>query len=207
MARNDELHRANETLECKVAERTAEVERLLISERDARDSAEKCVQALQVAETAMRDSEKRYRMLSRHLLAAQERERQSLAREIHDQLGQDLVALKMNLRAIARTSRSPAARARLEESAGIVDHAIEKVSTLAFDLRPAALDHLGLFAALLMLVRDHARRVGYRGNLHGAEASVRLPRKPSRRPFVSPRRPSRRPRRQLATPICIPSTN
>jgi signal transduction histidine kinase len=86
--------------------------------------------------------------LSRELLAAQENERRRIARELHDEIGQALTAVKINLQTALRTNAGSPDVALLEDSALIVDRTLERVRNLSLDLRPAMLDDLGLVPAL-----------------------------------------------------------
>jgi len=70
------------------------------------------LEQLQQSQDSLRASQERYRSLSRRLLEQQEHERGALARELHDQLGQSLIAISLNLQAIER-ELSPPARARV----------------------------------------------------------------------------------------------
>lgn len=90
----------------------------------------------------------RLRHLSRRVIAALESERGHLARELHDQLGQVLTAVKIRLQTLGRQLEAPALVARLDDSVRVVDVAIEQVRRLSRDLRPPQLDDLGLVAAL-----------------------------------------------------------
>jgi signal transduction histidine kinase len=117
------------------------------------------LEELQKAQDALRSSQERYRSLSRHLLELQERERGSLARELHDHFGQSLVSVSLNLEAM-KDHVSPASSARLPESIRVIDQMLEQMRTLAFELRPSALDDLGLVAALRLVVARHGERTG-----------------------------------------------
>ena len=103
----------------------------------------------------------RLQQLSRRLLEVQERERRYLARELHDDIGQALTALKIQLESLARTNGDPVARQRLAESADTARHALERVRLLSLSLRPPQLDDLGLLAAL----RSHLDRQAGVGRL------------------------------------------
>jgi PAS domain S-box-containing protein len=94
--------------------------------------------------------------LSRKLIEAQEAERRAVARELHDDLGQVLTAIKLNL---GRHERDQA------ESIALVDGAIARMRDLAQDLRPPLLDDLGLEASLRWDVEREARRAGLGYNL------------------------------------------
>ena len=103
----------------------------------------------------------RLQRLSRKLLEVQERERRHLARELHDDIGQALTALKIQLESLALASDAGALRKRLAESAETTRHALERVRLLSLSLRPPQLDDLGLVAAL----RSHLDRQAAVGRL------------------------------------------
>src|SRR5436190_14253428 len=98
-------------------------------------------------------SRERLRALSRRLLEIQEEERRRLARELHDDIGQALTALKIQLESLARADAAQRA-ARLEECVDTTGHALDRVRQLSLSLRPLQLDDLGLVAAL----RSHLDR-------------------------------------------------
>jgi signal transduction histidine kinase len=113
----------------------------------------------------LRAGRERQRALSRRLLTAQEQERRRLAVELHDELGQVLTAVKINLESLERISGAGPAPAHLHDAIASVDHAMQKVRDLALDLRPSVLDDLGLAAALRWYVDRFAR---------GIDAEVRV---------------------------------
>ena len=130
------------------------------------------LEKLQQAQDGLRASQERYRSLSRHLLELQEHERSSLARELHDQIGQSLVGVALNLQMI-KGDLPPASRARVPESMRMIEQMLEQVRTLAFELRPSALDDLGLVAALRLLVARHGERTGVLPSFTTTPAEVR----------------------------------
>jgi signal transduction histidine kinase len=100
------------------------------------------------------------RRLSHDLVLAQEDERRRLARELHDEVGQMLTALRMEL-GKAERARGQAGEAFAESSAEvkrIIDTITETVRALSMGLRPAMLDDFGLGAALDWHARDFSRR-------------------------------------------------
>ena len=99
---------------------------------------------------------------SRRLLEAQEAERGRIARELHDQVGQMLTALKLNLHAIQGTGDAGEARRLIEDNLKMLDEALEQVRDLSVDLRPLLLDDLGLVTALRWFVDHQAQRTGVR---------------------------------------------
>jgi signal transduction histidine kinase len=132
------------------------------------------LEQLQESQDSLRASQERYRSLSRRLLEQQEHERSVLARELHDQLGQSLVAITLNLHAI-EGELSPPARARVPESRMIIKKMIEQVRTLAFELRPSILDELGLVDALENLVKRHGERAGVPASFTARPTEARAP--------------------------------
>jgi signal transduction histidine kinase len=132
------------------------------------------LEQLQHSQDSLRASQERYRSLSRRLLERQEHERSVLARELHDQLGQSLVAISLNLHAM-ESELSPTVRARVPETRQIIKKMIEEVRTLAFELRPSILDEFGLVDALRNLVTRQAERAGLRARFTATPADVRAP--------------------------------
>jgi signal transduction histidine kinase len=130
---------------------------------------------LQQSQDSLRASQERYRSLSHRLLEQQERERAALARELHDQLGQSLVAVSLNLELI-KDELSPVASARVPESMRAIKEMIEQVRTLSFELRPSMLDEFGLVRALRLLVDRHGERSGVSASFGAAPTDMRAPR-------------------------------
>jgi signal transduction histidine kinase len=111
-------------------------------------------------------------MLTIRLQEAREDERLRISRELHDELGQKMSALKMDLRWIekhlhgfATPEGIRATRQRVLESLTLTDDAIERVQRIAFELRPSALDHLGLAGAMREEARRFEARTGIRMKL------------------------------------------
>jgi signal transduction histidine kinase len=132
------------------------------------------LEQLQRSQDSLRASQERYRSLSRRLLEQQEHDRSALARELHDQFGQSLFALSLNLEAIA-DEVSPPARARVPESTQIIKKLIEQVRTIAFELRPAILDEFGLVEALRSLVTRHGERADVGATFTTTPTDARAP--------------------------------
>lgn len=105
----------------------------------------------------IRTGHERQRALSRRLLTAQEEERRRLAVELHDELGQVLTAVKINLESLQRASGVAAAPASMDGMIQSVDDALQRVRDIALDLRPSVLDDLGLPAAMRWYADRFAR--------------------------------------------------
>ena len=117
----------------------------------------------QAADLALRESESRYRALTRRLQTIREEERAELSRTIHDELGQSLTALKIDLSMISKRVHPFLQELLLESidaSAAAVDRMIQQVRNIATELRPAVLDHLGLVAAMEWQATEFTRRSG-----------------------------------------------
>ena len=111
------------------------------------------------------------------LIGAQEEERRTIARELHDEVGQVLTAIKVELSIAQRTIEAAGASAEpLVEAQTIADGALQTVRNLAQLLHPAVLDDLGLAAAIETSLRGLARRHNIRAQLHQVGMADRLPR-------------------------------
>jgi len=130
-----DLHRERDQLEIRVRERTADL------------SAAN--QALEAEMSQRQRAEQEHKKLLRRLADAQENERARISRELHDQLGQELTALKLGLRLVKNQG---AAVPEVRESVGNLEQLssglMQTVHRLAWELHPAVLDDLGLEAAL-----------------------------------------------------------
>jgi PAS domain S-box-containing protein len=100
------------------------------------------------------------RRLSASVVEAREEERRRIARELHDELGQRLTALKMELSGLAASKRVDADDPRLAGMLGMLDETVASVRRIAADLRPLMLDDLGLNAAIEWLADSASRRLG-----------------------------------------------
>ena len=138
------LRRARDELEQRVAERTQEL-----------------TQAL----SELARSHTRLRELSAHLQAVREDERKRIAREVHDELGSVLVALKMDIGWLQRRVDASAFAEKAASMRKLIDNAVLEVGRIITDLRPSILDHQGLWAALEWHAREFLQATGLRGRL------------------------------------------
>ncbi len=125
----------------------------------------------------VRESTVRMRTLSRRLVEAQESERRSIARELHDEAGQALASLRFGLRLLERDiDEGGSITERVAELKQRTDTIIDGLHTLAAGLRPAVLDHVGIEAALREYCRTAAARFGLKVRFKDlSAASERLP--------------------------------
>jgi hypothetical protein len=103
------------------------------------------------------------RDLARRLVTAQESERSALSRELHDELGRSLTAVKINLTEILRDAPDGAGgplAARIAESNDLIDRMLEQTHEMALDLHPAMMDDLGLIPTLRGYIRRFNLRTG-----------------------------------------------
>ena len=108
--------------------------------------------------TERKQAQDALQMFSRQLIEAQEEERRRIARELHDQIGQVLTAVKMNLHTIQRVCEGGEAIAHLKDNIEAVDEGLRLVRDLSVDLRPPLLDDLGLVTALRWYVDRYGKR-------------------------------------------------
>jgi PAS domain S-box-containing protein len=113
---------------------------------------------LELAELAQ--SRESLRRLSTNVVEAREEERRRIARELHDELGQRLTALKMELSTLPGVGTQAARQERVDGLMTMLDDTLASVRRISADLRPMMLDDLGLNAAIEWLARDIARRMG-----------------------------------------------
>ena len=159
----DALHEAHDQLARRVEERTDELTRANA--------------ALQAEMEARRQAEAARRELLRRLADAQEEERQRIARELHDQMGQHLTALSLGLKSLKDGMPDPSpARPRLHQLQEITDLIGKEVHDLALKLRPTALDDLGLHTTLVNYLEEWSEGSGVEADFHSAGLDAgRLP--------------------------------
>jgi len=161
---DDALQKAFDDLEIITIERTEKLQKTnekLVREINERKRMEK----------ALRQSETRLRRLSSQLFNAQEEERRRLSKELHDQLGHDLVLLKSRLNSIKRKLPPHQAEPHkeLSETQEYVDQIIGNVRRIATELSPSILEDLGLFASLQWLAENFAHQHAIKVSLDMAD--------------------------------------
>jgi signal transduction histidine kinase len=123
-------------------------------------------------------AKREFERLSARLLEVQEEERRMLARELHDEVGQTLTALRMEIAHAGRAAVEPETRSRLERARGLAERCVQMVRNISVMLRPSLLDDLGLAAALQWQAEEMGRRSGvavrFEANDSGENLSDRL---------------------------------
>lgn len=113
------------------------------------------------AEEELTYSREQLRNLSMHLQSVREEERTAIAREIHDELGQVLTALKMDLSWLDKKHRgTKSLEERTKSMLSLVDSTIQTVKRISSELRPGVLDHLGLAAAIEWQAKEFEKHTG-----------------------------------------------
>jgi PAS domain S-box-containing protein len=110
-------------------------------------------------EDALKQSQRELRQLSARVLEAREEEKTRIARELHDELGQLLTALKMDLAGL-REAAPDKRNEKMQEMGRLLDQTVTATRRISADLRPLMLDDLGLIDAANWLVEDFAKRSG-----------------------------------------------
>jgi PAS domain S-box-containing protein len=152
------LRRAHEELEERIRERTAELS-------SANDSLRAEMAARQRAE------QERIQLLTR-LVLAQEDERRRIARELHDQLGQQLTALRLTLETMkAQSVGGTELRVQVETLEELALQLDEDIAFRVWELRPTALEDVGLQEALTSYVRNWSKHFGIRAQLHTSRST------------------------------------
>ena len=151
----DELQRAGEELESRVRERTAELASANSAMRE---------------EVGVRRRVEQERLeLLRRIVTAQEEERRRISRELHDQLGQSLTALRLKLEGLRdEAGRRSKLQGRISELSEVARRLDADVDFLAWELRPTALDDLGLIVALSNYAQEWSKNFDVTVNFHSA---------------------------------------
>ena len=128
------------------------------------------------AEEKLKDYSRQLQVLSRRLVAAQETERRTIARELHDEIGQALTVIQLNLQTMLLSPGAKALSPRLRDSLGVVDRVQQQVHDISLNLRPMILDDLGLEPALRWFSRKQASLAGLKAQFKADPLKQRLSR-------------------------------
>src|SRR5438477_1781089 len=110
----------------------------------------------------LRESEDKLRRLAAHLISVREEERAHIAREIHDELGQVLTGLKMEVGWLAKRLKERALIEKTDSMGKLIDSTVQTVRKIATGLRPEMLDDMGLIAAVGWQAKEFQKRTGIR---------------------------------------------
>jgi signal transduction histidine kinase len=130
--------------------------------------------AKQRADHALTRSRQQLRELAQHLQSSIEQERAAIAREIHDDVGGSLTAIKFDLAWIGRHVADPAIIERVHSALETVGHAVEASQRIMHNLRPAILEQ-GLVAALQWMAQQFEKRNGLACSFATSHESMQLP--------------------------------
>ena len=133
-----------------------EISSRLIMERGVPVGVQGCVRDISEKKKAQEAA----RNYSRRLIEAQEAERRRISRELHDQVGQILTAVKMNLHALQHMCSEPETLMSIDDNLKVIDEAVDQVRDLSVDLRPLLLDDFGLVVALRWYLERQTRNTG-----------------------------------------------
>jgi two-component system sensor histidine kinase UhpB len=92
------------------------------------------------------------------ILTAQEQERKRIARELHDETSQVLTSLLISLKVLEESINGDEARQRIEDTRSLVHQTLRAIRNLSIDLRPSALDDLGLLPALRWYIKEYQQK-------------------------------------------------
>jgi signal transduction histidine kinase len=126
------------------------------------------------AEGRLKESRRRLQVLSRRLVEVQETERRRLARELHDEIGQALTVIEMNVQSLLASPGTDALTPRLKQSLEVVERVQEQVHDLSLNLRPSMLDDLGLEPALRWCTERQAALAGLQAEVRADPLEQRL---------------------------------
>ncbi|HVO88078.1 MAG TPA: ATP-binding protein [Casimicrobiaceae bacterium] len=137
------------------------------------------ITAQKAAEAALVQSREELRTLTAHLAVVREQERERIARELHDEVGSTLTALKIELALVRNAIKSPSALlAPLQRAGQLLESAIMVSTRIMHDLRPGILDQ-GLIAALEWQARSFEQRMGLACDFTSSHEDIPLSREQS----------------------------
>jgi len=162
-------HGGVRNLEVRFRTKHGESLTMLLSSEQFSFGGEECILSIirditerKAIEEKLKHSEKQLRELYKHLQKTRETERTRISREIHDELGQELTGLKLDMAYLIK--KMPKEKSDLMSKAAVmskhIDMSLDSVRRISMDLRPALLDQLGLVAAIEWQTQDFERRTG-----------------------------------------------
>ena len=132
------------------------------------------------AEAQLRNSREQLRALSRRMQNAREKERRRIAREVHDEVGQALTGLKMDVAWLGKqlveqgdADWNPKFLSKIESMSGVIEATMHVVRKIATELRPSVLDALGLVPTIEWQGQEFQNRTGIRCSVRVAAAGLK----------------------------------
>ncbi len=116
--------------------------------------------------TELKDYSRKLQALSRRLVDVQETERRNIAHELHDEIGQALTVLQLNLQAMSELPTVNGLKPRLVENLHVLEGVLQQLRDISLNLRPSILDHLGLESALRWYTIRQAALMDLKLELH-----------------------------------------
>jgi len=165
----EELARHRQTLEDLIVKRT---ENLRATNQTLLDEIEKHEET----QKTLLNSQDQLRKLSNQIQTIREEEKSRISREVHDELGQSLTGLKMDLLHVKDKcpEESVELREQLEAMIAVVDNTIKSVQRIAMELRPPILDAFGICEAIVWQARECTKKLGIRFDLQGLQEQVKI---------------------------------
>ncbi len=116
-------------------------------------------------------------LLTSHIISIQEKERRRISRELHDEAGQALTAMKINVEMLEREipEGTASVRKRLADTKQLLVHTLQEIRTLAFELRPSLLDHFGVQSAIKEYSKNYSERTNINVEVIGKNIDERFP--------------------------------
>lgn len=114
------------------------------------------------------------RQRASQIINAQELERQRIARELHDETSQVLTSLLISLAVLEESIESPESRERIADTRMLAHSTLRAIRNLSIDLRPSALDDLGLLPALRWYVKEYQKKCAIEVEFHASGFKERL---------------------------------
>ena len=140
-----------------ITEQRITQEAKVIAEKKARISEQLLFRSQKKALNELKIKEEEIRNFATHLNGMLEEERTRIAREIHDEFGQQLTGLRMSLSSTLRLTREPVAKSMITQMLAGVDDTVNSLRNFANELRPIMLDTLGLISSIEWLVQEFER--------------------------------------------------
>jgi two-component system sensor histidine kinase UhpB len=115
------------------------------------------------------------RLRASQIIQAQEQERQRIARELHDETSQVLTSLLISLTLLEESVETQEARERIADTRALAHSTLRAIRNLSIDLRPSALDDLGLLPALRWYMKEYQKKCSIEVEFHATGFKERLP--------------------------------